>query len=67
LINNALGNASIEAMTEQNIVATVAHELAHQWFGNIVTSQFAETIGRQLEPCALDVRVLIHNAIVLPL
>jgi len=27
----------IEARTIENVVATVAHELAHQWFGNIVT------------------------------
>ena len=34
LLVNPLG---IEAMTEQNVVTTVAHELAHQWFGDIVT------------------------------
>jgi aminopeptidase N len=32
-----VSNVSKEAMTEQGVVTTVAHELAHQWFGDIVT------------------------------
>lgn len=35
-----LGNEKTSVFIKQNIAITIAHELAHQWFGNLVTMQW---------------------------
>ncbi|HIH13494.1 TPA: M1 family metallopeptidase [Candidatus Woesearchaeota archaeon] len=35
-----LGDENTSVVVKQNIAITIAHELAHQWFGNLVTMQW---------------------------
>ena len=39
-----LGDETTSVMVKQNIAITVAHELAHQWFGNLVTMDWWEDL-----------------------